>query len=266
MAKENLIISRFKINVAKSKKGKPKPLSALLISTKDENLIKSKNTIVIICHGFSDTKESLQFFYLALVSQGYIILTYDARGTKGSKKVGKKHQFIDRIEDYKKVIKWIRKQDSLKLKHIFSVGFSIGAMTILCGSFADKQVSKIVAISSLSSFRENLRNFNPIILLNYLLKGVNIFPRDDKNRQLSPYHIMSELKKKLPYNEWESYANRVLLIHAKNDKVIKYFNFKQNRDLLELSPQNLLIFKKGGHTQKKNELALVGKTLSFLAF
>ena len=262
---DGLNVSKVKISASKIIRRKPHRLSALLLSSKDENLTKSKNAVAVICHGFSDTKESLQFFYLPLAFQGYIVLAYDARGTKGSKKVGKKFQFLDRIEDYKRIINWIKNHASLRSKEIISVGFSIGAMTVLCGSFTDKNVSKIVAISSISNYKKNLRNFNPIVLLNYILRGISLFPRDEKNNRLSPYLIMSELKKTISEEQWRTYANRVLIIHARNDKVIKFFNFEQNRNLLELSENNSLILKKGGHSQKKNELVLVGKTLSFLS-
>ena len=260
-----LSLSKIQITVSKTKKGKSRQLIGLLISSKDENLIKSKNTIIIVCHGFSDTKESLQFFYIPLALQGYIILTYDARGTKGSKKVGKKHQFLARIEDYKKIIDWIRRNNSLNSKKIVSVGFSIGAMTVLCGSFANKEVSKIIAISSISIYNNIFRNFNPVVLLNYILKGVSLFPNIEKSRQLSPYLIMSELKGKISTEEWRTFAERVLLIHAENDRVIKFFNFEENRTLLDLSNTNYLVLNKGGHNQKKNELALVSKALQFLS-
>jgi predicted alpha/beta-fold hydrolase len=262
---DDLIISRINIAISNSIKGKPKYLSALLISPKDKSLLKSKNTIVIICHGFSDSKESLQFFYLPLVLQGYLILTYDARGTKGSKKAGKKHQFLERIEDYKRIIDWIRNDDQLKSKQIFSVGFSIGAMTVICGGFSNETVSKIIAISSLSYYKKNLRSFNPIVLLNYILKGVKLFPNEDDNRRLSPYLIMKEFKKSNSEEIWLNSSKKVLLIHARNDRVIKFFNFDQNKELLALPNHNTLILKKGGHTQKKNEMALVGKTLRFFS-
>lgn len=265
IATDDLIISKMNIVISKSIKGKSRYLSALLISSKDKSLLKSKNTIVIICHGFSDSKESLQFFYLPLALQGYLILTYDARGTKGSKKAGKKHQFLERIDDYKSILDWIRNNEQLKLKQIFSVGFSIGAMTVLCGSFTNDNVSKIIAISSLSYYKNNLRSFNPIVLLNYLLKGVKLFPNEDENRRLSPYLIMKEFKELNSEELWLKHSKKVLLIHAKNDRVIKFLNFEQNKELLELSIQNTLVLKKGGHTQKKNEMVLVGKTLQFFS-
>ncbi|MFW9880632.1 MAG: serine aminopeptidase domain-containing protein, partial [Candidatus Thorarchaeota archaeon] len=63
-------------------------LSGLIVKHKNQSKIESKNSIIVICHGFSDTKETLQYFYYPLAYQGYIILVYDARGTGKSKKIG----------------------------------------------------------------------------------------------------------------------------------------------------------------------------------
>lgn len=87
---KNIKTSEINIEVDKSKKGKSKHIVGFLISSNDDELVKSKSSIVVICHGFSDTKETLQYYYIPLVYQGYIILVYDARGTGKSRKVGKR--------------------------------------------------------------------------------------------------------------------------------------------------------------------------------
>ena len=55
-----------------------------------------------------------------------------------------------------------------------------------------------------------------------------------------------------------------MLIHCINDRVIKFKNLKENKMILESPEENILILKKGGHSQKKNENVLVGATLKFL--
>ena len=54
-------------------------LHANLVEAKNKEVVKSKKTLIIISHGFSDTKETLQYLYFPLAFQGYSILTYDAR-------------------------------------------------------------------------------------------------------------------------------------------------------------------------------------------
>lgn len=239
-------------------------LSANLVKNRDNSKVELKNAIILVCHGFSDTKETLQYFYFPLAYQGYIILAYDARGTGKSKKTGKRSDFLKRIEDFKKVIDWVRNHTEFSNKEIYCIGFSIGAITVLSGGFNNKNIKKIIAISSMSHYKQNIPKYNPIILLSYLMKGVKILPSIKENNQLSPYLLIEKMKKQLPSEEWKKLSNRVMLIHCENDKVIKIKNLKENRLILESPERNILILKKGGHSQKKNECILVGATLSFL--
>ncbi len=240
-------------------------LSANLVMREDQKLIELINAIVIVCHGFSDTKETLQHYYLPLAYNGYTILTYDARGTGDSKKVGKRSDFLKRIEDYEKIIDWVKKHEKFGQMKLFSVGISIGAITVLCGGFPKNEVEKIVAISSMSNYKKNAPRFNPLIAFSYLIKGVKLFPNDEENEKLSPYIAIENVKRKVSEEEWKIFSEKVLLIHAKNDRIIKFKNFTQNKSILELKEKNQLLLRKGGHGQKKNELAIVGATLKFFS-
>ncbi|MBY9015930.1 MAG: alpha/beta fold hydrolase [Candidatus Lokiarchaeota archaeon] len=259
----NLKTSKIKIEVEQGKKGKSKCLGGLLISFGENNKDRSKDTIVIVCHGFSDKKETLEYYYLPLAYQGYTILVYDARGTGESKKVGKRSQFIKRIDDFKKIVCWIEKNNELKSYKIYAVGFSIGAITVLCGGFSSEKIKKIIAISSMSYYKQNLPKYNLIVMLSYLMKGVKLFPNKKENEELSPYIVIEQFKSLISDEEWDYYSRRVFLIHARNDRIIKFKNFKENVTLLGITEKNTLILKKGGHTQKKNELLLVAASLAF---
>ena len=261
---KNIITSKISIEVSKSRKGKSKQIVGFLISLNDDEIVKSKTSIVVICHGFSDTKETLQYYYIPLAYQGYTILVYDARGTGESKKVGRRSQFLKRIDDFEKIIEWVKNHDQFKKYKINSVGFSIGAITVLCGGFSNERIDKIIAISSISNYKQNLPKYNPIIMLSYLLKGVKLFPNNAENEKLSPYSVIKKSKRLISDDLWDNFSKRIFVIHARNDKIISYKNFQENVKLLNLSEQNTLVLTKGGHTQKKNELLLVAASLKFL--
>jgi len=259
----NLKTSIIKIKVDQNRKGKSEYLRGLLISFDENNKDRSNETVVIVCHGFSDKKETLEYYYLPLAYQGYTILVYDARGTGESKKVGKRSQFIKRIDDFKKIVSWIENNNELKSYKIYTAGFSIGAITVLCGGFSSENIKKIIAISSMSYYKQNLPKYNLIVMLSYLIKGVKLFPNNKENKKLSPYIVIEQFKSLISDEEWEQFSQKVFLIHAKNDKIIKFKNFKENVTLLGITEKNTLILKKGGHTQKKNELLLVSASLKF---
>jgi esterase/lipase len=239
-------------------------LAGLLIKPRNQSKIIKKDSIIVICHGFSDTKEKLQYFYYPLAYQGYSVLVYDARGSGKSKKIGHKGDFLKRIEDFKEVLKWIESESYYSALKIKCIGFSIGALTVLCGGFKNSKIDKIIAISSMSYYKQNIPKLNPIIVSSYLLKGVKLSPTDEENRKLSPYLIMKEVKNNVQENQWEELSKRVMLIHCKNDRVIKYKNFKENQLILDGTDRNSLILKRGGHSHKKNECALLGASLKFL--
>ncbi|MFX1238670.1 MAG: alpha/beta fold hydrolase [Promethearchaeota archaeon] len=239
-------------------------LSVDIVKANDPDKIKPKNAIIIISHGFSDTKKTLQYYYFPLALQGYTILAYDARGSGKSKNAGRRGQFADRIIDFEKIVDWIKLSEDFNQMKIYAVGFSIGAIATLCGGFPNKNVDKIIAVSSFSDFKKNSAKYNPIIFLRYLLKGVSVHPSKEKNEKISPYLVFKSIKKERSMEEWNDLKKKVMLIHAQNDKVIKFKNFKENQQVLELPEDQIVVFKKGGHSMKKNEISLVGASLLFL--
>ncbi len=239
-------------------------LIANIVNPKNQSHIRPKNAVIIVCHGFSDTKETLQYYFLPLALQGYTILTYDARGSGKSRKTGRRGQFIERISDFEKIVEWIKQNKDLSRMKIYAIGVSIGTMAALCGGFPRNDVDKIVAIASFSDFKKNSAKYNPVVVLRYLLKGVSIHPSHEKNEKLSPYLIFQSVKNCLSEQEWFALKKKVLLIHAKNDKVIKFKNLQENMQVLGLSRDQVVVFNKGGHSLKKSELSLVGATLQFL--
>ncbi|MFX1379127.1 MAG: alpha/beta hydrolase [Promethearchaeota archaeon] len=255
---KDLKVSNIKIGVTDGL------LSGNLVINRNQSKVDKKNAIIIVCHGFSDTKETLQYFYFPLAYQGYIILAYDARGTGKSKKTGKRSDFLKRIEDFKEIIDWVKNQKEFINRKVYCIGFSIGAITVLSGGFSNKIIQKIIAISSMSHYKQNIPKYNLIIMLSYIMKGVKLFPNAKEDNLLSPFLLMKKVKEEITSEEWEKLAKRVMLIHCKNDKVIKFKNLKENILILEPPKKNIIILKKGGHSQKKNESILIGATLNFL--
>ncbi len=257
---KSLEITKVKININDDL------LYADLIKSKNNEIIKAKNTIIVISGGFSDKKETLQYYYFPLAYHGYVILAYDARGIGESKKAGHRADFLKRIEDFNNIIEWIENNDNLKDFKIYALGISIGAITVLCAGFPKDNIEKIVAVSSMSHYKKSISAANIIIKFSYFMKGVDLSPNENIDQKFSPYLVFKRLKNTLSQAEWNKFSQKVLLIHSKNDKIIPYLNFEENISILELPDENRLILKKGGHMQKKNELALVAATLNFFNF
>lgn len=253
-----------KVKIPINNKKKHNCIVANVIASKDPYKIESKKVVIIVSHGLGDKKETLQYMYLPLAVQGYVIVSYDARGHGESKRVGKRSHFLKRIDDYREIVDWINKQDKFKDMKIYSIGFSIGGLVVLSGSFKEEKIEKIIAMSAISDYKRTVRRLNPIVLLSFLFKGIKIFPKEEEVNKLSPGRIFNNSKKELTEEQWNNLSKRVYLIHSKNDQVIKFHNFRENVSILNLPKQNQLIFRKGGHTSKKNEVALTSAILNFL--
>ncbi len=191
-------------------------LKAEILKPMDKDKMEQKNTIIIVVHGFSDTMETLQYYYFPLVIQGYVVLAYDARGIGESKKTGKRSQFLKKIDDFKTILKTIKDDDNMKNMKLYCAGFSIGAITVLCGGFQDKNIEKIIAISSMSKYKQNMPKYNLLVMFSYFIKGVKLFPNEEENKKLSPYVIFQTLKEQLAKAEWATCSKKAMFIHCKN--------------------------------------------------
>lgn len=256
-------IKMFKMYIPIDERKEHGYIVANIISSQEQRAQKRKS-IIIISHGYSDTKETLEYLYVPLALQGYTILAYDARGSGESKRLGKRNQFLERIEDYRKILDWIQEQNAFKGFNIYAIGFSIGAIIAISAGFTENRVKKIIAISCISQYKKNIAIFNPVILIGYILRGIPLFPTEKQDRKLSPYKIFEKQKSTISQSEFDRLTHRIYLVHSKNDSVIKFKNFRENSTILNIPKENTLLFKRGGHTMKKNELALVGGILRFL--
>ena len=222
--------------------------------------------LIVVSPGFSDLKEDLEYFFLPFVNAGYLVLAYDARGTGESKSVGRRGDIKGRIDDFLKIVDWVQRESKLKYKELYVAGFSIGALTILCGGFSLDVVKKIFAVSSIGDFKKNIPRFNPIVWFRYFLKGIPQFPSNETNLEVSPVHVLNNYKQSKFSNseeEWKKFSKKVMLVHVKNDKIVRFKNFIDIQNTLNLPEENQLILRKGGHVLKKNELTLVSHALQF---
>jgi hypothetical protein len=199
-----------------------------------------------------------------LAKYGYIVLTYDARGIGESKYIGHRSEFQKRVKDFQNILVWLKRQENYNHLNVSCVAFSIGATVAISGGFEDHAIDKIIAISAISKYKSLFKRINPLLLLLYFLKGVKIFPSEKENQLLSPYYIFQKKRNSLSQEKWKQFSQKIFLIHSRNDKVIKIQNFYENRDILDLPRENHIILRKGGHSQKKNELNLIAATLRFL--
>lgn len=254
------------------------PLDSESMKTSD-----TKKELIIFCHGFANSSKEVRHYTYALGLSGYTVFSYDARGAGKSTKLGRKRSFLSRNHDLSKIINYFSHHLIYQNYKINIIGESMGGISAISSwSFQENLINKIIVISIPSIFNKIMkRHMFPlskkwIVRLNYRLKGISVYPPEKINEQLSPYLILAKMKQQLlsssknPMNQtendkWKEFTNsKVLLIHSLSDHLFKIKNFEQNKEILNLSPENSLLFSDGGHNQIKNEPAILSTILNFL--
>ncbi len=233
-----------------------------------------KSPVVIFSHGFSDDCIYTRHITIPIALSGYDVLTFDSRGSGKSRKAGKTNQFVEITRDLKDVIKYVKNDPILGDRPIYLVGISLGSLASIKQGLFDDSVDKIIAVAAMSNYRDNIPQ-SPItfkknwwLWLRYTFFGVKMNPLDAINYELSPLLQLSELRRKFDNDaDWIDYTSKKLfLIHAKNDKIISFESFIENRDVAKLvsNNKNWEILNSGGHNFLQYELPLVSTIIAMM--
>ncbi len=243
-------------------------LFAEIIFSKNEN----NRTLIFFCHGFNDSSEKIRYKTYALAELGYTVLVWDARGMGKSSKAGSKADFFSRNLDTAAIIDFFINNPYYEDYEYVIVGESMGGVSAAYTlKLFPNKIDKCILISTPSIFNETFpRNPYPfskkwIQRLNYRVRGINPYPEEELNRQISPYFLFEKMKQDLSKNDWKNYTNsKILLIHSITDGLIEVDKCEQNAKILNLSGQNVILFETGNHNQIKNELGIISAIHNFL--
>ena len=233
-----------------------------------------KSPVVIFSHGFSDDCIYTRHITIPIALSGYDVLTIDSRGSGKSRKTGKTNQFVEITRDLKDIITYVKNDSYLGGRPIYLVGISLGSLASIKQGLTDDSVEKIIAVAAMSNFRDNIPQ-SPItfkknwwLWLRYTFFGVMMNPLDEINYELSPVLQLSKLRKKYnDDNNWVDFTSKKLfLVHAKNDKIISFDSFLENRNMAKIKSKyhNWEILNSGGHNFLQYELPLVSTIISMM--
>lgn len=256
----------------------------LMYHRRPEKILKKKELIIYL-HGMKRNAKYIRYLTHALTLDGSIVFVYNARTTnaqinrveksKFPKKYPKKNRgFFVREDDFEAILNFFLQHPMYKDYKINIIAESIGAITAAGVIFKKGYINKIhrlILISLPSVFNKILRKHlipfsrSWIIRLNYMLKGIHIYPNEPINSELSPISSFFKCKQKYTNSalndaqqSWAQFINnKLLLLHSKTDGIFKIRNFYENIKVLELSDKNFIEFRQGGHNQIRNELAVI---------
>jgi len=246
------------------------------------DLVKSKLTpkrnapVLIVHHGLGSHRQRNYQYGIALSFLGFAVIFYDARGhgeTAEKYGFGEKWDAYYIIRDLSKALDFIEKRaekiGDLNPKTIIAMGFSLGGAVVLNEGYLDRRVKFVMGCCAFGDYKKTAerraRSFTEIIIkAGYELQGINLRPTDLQNRLVSPKY--NSFNRKYGYFKHPVFWNvdnnyRVCLAHSKDDEFVQFENFEENQKILNLNPENYIVFEKGNHKFSRGETALIGKQL-----
>jgi pimeloyl-ACP methyl ester carboxylesterase len=230
----------------------------------EAKLIKSDYTpqnlapCVITCHGWRGNLNGFRYIQYPLALCGYAIVTYSSRGHGKS---GGKVNFQQIYEDIIRVIDYLEKNNNnfgIDTNRIAVIGHSMGANVALMKPYQDARVKMVVGVSGMHELKESYekpRKLSAAFLTKVFVRTFGRQPEltDEINRAGSPKYYLSQ-----PGNA------QVLLIHAKDDKIVRFHNFEENVAFFQLPPDHTLVFEKGGHSLYHLEGVILAQIIKWI--
>ncbi len=227
-----------------------------------DGTLTEKLPLIIYNGGWNTNGEfvfSNEFIAAIAVGGPYVVLTYDVRGF--GKTPGKKALTPQMFEDIKKVIDFAEKTEGIDPNRIGMLGGSFGAMTALTLGYDDDRIKAIVGQCALHNMKETFTRKPESMKARLSLKMLGTMGvkgsliTEELNKIASPqFHIDPNQRDR---------NSRVFLIHARDDSTIPFSEFEKNKAALNLPNDQVLVYKRGGHTEMKQELYTIGTALRF---
>lgn len=206
---------------------------------------KKQDKYVLYLHGASQNITNVQNLYKSIVDNtdfSILALEYRGFGKNKSKKVNSQTF----LEDTTAAVDYLEKDKRIEGKNIFVVGHSMGTYPASQLASNRQELGRLVLVSPLGSLANQPLDVNLWFanrmpkMVRFLFKNFKVLRKPLQNFFKIEGHIQ---KTKIPVD----------IIHAQNDRLIKY---TASKGLADLCPNlhSLNILKQGGHKMEKNKI------------
>ncbi|OLS14332.1 MAG: hypothetical protein RBG13Loki_1981 [Promethearchaeota archaeon CR_4] len=226
--------------------------------------------VAITLHGYNSERGQLNYINLALCQLGIAVLSYDQRGHGNTR--GDRNDTLFLIRDLNRTLDYIRTRPDFDVSRVIVVGISLGAIIALYEGYLDPRVRHVIGLATTSEYKTMIaENIKPLSKkwwwkLKQRIGGLEVDPSTLQSRLVSPALIANSRKSYFDTPvPWEvDNTQRVLVLQCANDYIVKPDNFERNVKAFHLPPQNVLLFRKGGHAFIRQEMGIVGKIAGWL--
>ncbi|MHA1145143.1 MAG: alpha/beta hydrolase family protein [Candidatus Helarchaeota archaeon] len=218
---------------------------------------------VLLLHGYvNEARRDFAYLINALCLQGYLVFGYDqyAHGSsriKGGPNLKDPDKFKHIYSDLDEVIKYLEQLHDVDANRIAVIGQSMGGTLALARATTHPLVKVVIATAAMNDIQQGIKMMHSAWRwvykhLLHLYKGANF--TDSENDLISPAR---QLKGK-------SVNAKVFLAHCKDDTIVRVQQFHANVRLFNLTPDQYILFEKGGHVFTKKETELLSQIISWL--
>lgn len=204
--------------------------------------------LVILCHGFLAHWRFLFFPALrqALRKNGYAVFTYDQPGHGGSP--GRKQEVTlpRNVDDLKRIMDILEKDDRLDLSHLTVIGHSLGGFLVLMAAEVDNRIKRVITVGAALNFEKGIqRLFDRGKMFR---RGQTVYYRPSPllpvqkcEESLWPYHRKFNFEQRV-----KKIKAKVLLIGGANDRTVPVELVEETYRELECQKE-VVIIKNTGH-------------------
>ncbi|HXG24117.1 MAG TPA: alpha/beta fold hydrolase [Chthonomonadales bacterium] len=193
-----------------------------------------RNLCVVLAHGFTASKESMDLLANYLSLRGYPCLTFDFRGHKLGGSTGEIHHAIELVSDIEAAITWAT--HAFHRPHCALVGHSMGALIALVAARREE----VAGVAAIATGTHPSRGFDTAIGAAMLLQ------RTDYVLGVSPRILLEQFDCLTRYLE-ELGQKPVLFVAARGDGLVKPTRVRELA--ARFGPQVEFVEVEGGHLE-----------------
>lgn len=193
-----------------------------------------RDLCVVLVHGFTASKESMDLLANYLSLRGYPCLTFDFRGHKLGGSTGEIHHAVELVSDLEAAITWATR--AFHSSHCALVGHSMGALIALVAALREE----VVGVAAIATGTHPSSGFDTAI------GAAMLQQRTDYVLGISP-RILLEQFDSLAQHVAGFVSKSVLFVAARGDGLVKPARVRELA--AQVGPQAEFIEVEGGHLE-----------------
>ncbi|MBD3186550.1 alpha/beta fold hydrolase [Candidatus Bathyarchaeota archaeon] len=209
---------------------------------------------IISFHGWGASHVEMDRYILPMVRENDIVYyTLDQRGSAPPFTGGDKNDHLNGIEDANQFLDLVIKQPDVDVERVLVVGMSMGSFLTLKVAYPDPRVKAVVVMAPPVDINLTLQEMPLGTKLGFKLFGFKLKITGMSPSELSPLACLE--RDGIPDGNGKRVPNkeRVLMFHARDDRIVSFKNSEIAKDILALPSENVVFFDRGDHWLVGNE-------------